>query len=126
MIGCVSACVAAAQEPASPILQVIRLKPGESRFIELATDDGFRPAAKSGRSTFVVHLLSTVKDGKPKPVFAEQPSAGEDFKAAAHKIADGVELRWHADKPGIPCTTPFSPDFAALHPGLRSDARSAG
>src|SRR5262245_49455009 len=101
VIGWTCTGVAVAQEPAPLLLQIIRLKPGESRFIELAAADGFRPAGKSGRSDLHVHLLSILENGKPKSVFPEKPRAGEEFKAASHKIADGVELRWSADKPGI-------------------------
>jgi hypothetical protein len=90
-----------AQEPERLLLQVVRLKPGESRFIELGVAGGFRPAAKSGRSDLSVHLLSTLEDGKPKPVVAEKATAGEHFKAAPHRIREGVELRWSAEKPGI-------------------------
>jgi hypothetical protein len=92
---------AVAQEPERLLLQVIRLKPGESRFIELGIAGGFRPAAKSGRSDLAVHLLSTLEDGNPKRVPAEKAVAGEHFKAAPHRIREGVELLWSAEKPGI-------------------------
>jgi hypothetical protein len=101
LIGSSTAGEAVAQEPAPLLLQVIHLKPGESRFIELAFGEGFRPAGQSGRSDLFVHLLSTLENGKPKPVAAEKAVEGEHFKAAPHKIADGVELRWSANKPGI-------------------------
>jgi hypothetical protein len=93
--------VGVAQEPERLLLQVVRLKPGETRFIELGIAGGFRPAAKSGRSDLAVHLLSTLEEGKPKPVAAEKAVAGEHFKAAPHRIREGVELRWSAEKPGI-------------------------
>ena len=97
-----SSSFAAEQEVTKSLLQVIRLKAGEHRFIEVALPHGeFRPAGKSGRSDFAVQLFPGPPDGKFIPIVQDKPTESEFFKATPYRIAEGVTLRWSENKPGI-------------------------
>jgi len=79
------------------VLQVVRLKPGETKAIELALPDrDFRLAGRSGRDLFYVHLF-------PKPggngEFTPVEHQGEETEP--YHLAPGLELKWGQEQPGV-------------------------
>ncbi len=102
MFGASMALSAKAADPAvpSPVLQVIRLKPGESKRIELALPFGgvdFRPAGKSGRDFMYVETLPKATGGSPT---AKGNPIKQDEKKS-FELSPGVRLTWVADRPEI-------------------------
>jgi hypothetical protein len=96
-----SPMAAAAQEAKSPgvVLQVVRLKPGEAKRVELALPYGvvdFRPSGRSGRDFFSVAILPAAKGGltaKGEPVKAD--------KKGLFRLPPAVELVWVEDRPEV-------------------------
>ncbi len=79
------------------VLQIVRLRPGETKFIELALPGAeFRLAGRSGRDLLYVHLF-------PKPggngEFTPVEHEGEETEP--YHVAPGLELRWSREKPGV-------------------------
>jgi len=84
-------------------LQVVPLKPGESKFIEIALPiEEFRPAGRSGRSDLAVDRFPDAgKGGEFEPLKLGKAVGSEHFKAGLYRVADGVNVNWSNDKPGV-------------------------
>ncbi len=83
-----------------PVLQVIRLKPGESKRIELALPFGrvqFRPGGASGRTFLYLETLPMAEGGV---VPAKGKSINHDVNKV-YELTTGVRLAWVADRPEI-------------------------
>jgi hypothetical protein len=95
---------AAADEAAPRLaLQVVRLKPGESKFVEVALpSEDFRPAGRSGRSDLAVDRFPAPGQGGAYVPVELRKTAGKEFwKAGPHRLANGVEVCWSEDRPGV-------------------------
>jgi hypothetical protein len=92
---------AAGPEPARALV-VVRLRPGDERYVEVALPVGqFRPAGQSVRSMLSVSLFPEKPGGEFRPVPLGRPTGQEHFKAGPHRVAGGVDLRWSAGRPGV-------------------------
>lgn len=76
-----------------PVLQVVRLKPGESRALELALPAGeFRPWGKSGRDGLGVARF-------PRP--GEKVEYVRPTEQGGYDLGDGLSVVWEKGRPGI-------------------------
>lgn len=96
-VGGVVAPPATGEDAPSPILQVVRLKPGESKRVELALPFGgvgFRPGGASGRDFLYLETL-------PKAEGGARTAKGKPIEHDDKKAFDltGVRLAWVADRP---------------------------
>jgi hypothetical protein len=83
-----------------PLLQVVRLKPGESKRVELALPYGgveFRPREKSGRDFLYLETIPKAEGGAQT---AKGKSIEHDEKFV-FELAPGVRLAWIRDRPEI-------------------------
>jgi hypothetical protein len=91
-------CLSAADP--SPILQVVRLKPGETKSVELALKlVQFRPKGRSGRD-FLDLNVTTVVNGEIK----ETPVAGEVngiLFTGRYLVTPDFTMVWSRDKPEL-------------------------
>ena len=93
--------VGTGQEGKSPglVLQVVRLKPGEAKRVELALPyemTPIRPSGKSGRDSLFVNILVDAKGSST----ATGESVKNDGKGV-FRLPAGVELVWVDDRPEI-------------------------
>lgn len=83
-----------------PVLQVVRLKPGENIDFEMAVPVGeFKLQGKSGRDWIIVNRL--LKDKFEMVTFENvQPNDKGVFE-----LGDGLSMAWGSDKPGVSLRT---------------------
>jgi len=97
VLGLVPLSAGAQEQNPQLALQVVRLRPGETKVIEFALPGGdFRLAGRSGRDLFYVHLF-------PKPGGNGEfvPVEREGQETEPYPVAPGLELRWSQEKPGV-------------------------
>jgi hypothetical protein len=94
--------VAQDKEP-SLALQVVRLKPGDSQFVEIALPvEEFRPAGRSGRSSFWAERFPEQgKTGTFTAIERGKATGNDHWKASPYIVAESAELIWDNDRPGV-------------------------
>lgn len=96
------ACNASAQPGDHPmaLLEVVRLKPAESRTIELALPYGkVRSAEGSGRSDLTLYHYPARPGEAAVLIPLGKAVDGGNFKAAPRTVAEGLTMRWCPDDP---------------------------
>jgi hypothetical protein len=86
----------------SPALQVVRLKPGEMKSVELALDKPgiqFRPKGVSGRDFLDVNVITVVDGGiKETPVKKE---VKDNHFTGRYPVTDDFTVVWSKEKPEL-------------------------
>jgi hypothetical protein len=81
----------------SPVLQVVRLKPGEMKSVELAlgkTGAEFRPKGRSGRDFLDLNVVTTIEGGGG---VKETPVRGD----GRYLVTPDFTVVWSQDKPEL-------------------------
>jgi hypothetical protein len=118
--------VGTGQEGKAPglLLQVVCLKPGEAKRVELALPyemAPIRPSGKSGRDSLFVNILLDAKGGST--------AKGEPVKnegKGVFRLPDGVELVWVEDRPEVEFRAGDSAKTTATNVRVRYESFAGG
>ena len=118
--------VGTGQEGKSPglVLQVVRLKPGEAKRVELALPyemTPIRPSGKSGRDSLFVNILLDARGGST----AKGEPVKNDGKGV-FRLPAGVELVWVEDRPEVEFRAGENAKHAATNVRLRYESFGGG
>jgi len=106
------------------LLQVVHLKPGESKRVELALPyemAPIRPSGKSGRDSLFVNIVLDAK--------SSSTAKGEPVKSVGNgifRLPAGVELVWVEDRPEIEFRAEKSAKAAATNLRVRYQSFAGG